>query len=101
LVNTKHTSGHILPEQIPVDLVALSDIKSTMERAADAGNKTSKLAIMFARVFKAFSDASDETALLQESVEEKARQILINHNVKSEDFQGFDWDKGVIKVQVK
>ena len=101
MVNKKHAEGAVyLPDQVPIDVSALADMKATLIKAVQAQETASKLAIGFVKMLKTTSDAADEAAFLEDAVNEKARQILNTHNVRPEVFEGFDWDKGVIKVKV-
>ena len=89
----------ILPSNVPISVDALADIKKTIENAAQARDQAAKYAITYTRLHKAFSDAADTAVLLEDSVNEKARQILGTHNVPEEDFIEFDFEKGVIVVR--
>lgn len=87
--------------ETPIDVKQLSDAKEAIEKAADLRDKVARVSVGFVKAMRAVEEVSMAVEMTEEDLNTKLIQILNTHNVKQEDFRGWDWDRGMIRYENK
>lgn len=86
-------------EQVPIDLKQLASAKAGLLDAEKVAQQVAQAGITVTKAVAQAARLGQEAEKTENDVREQLRQILATHGVKADEFRGFDFDKGVVKIQ--
>lgn len=93
--------GEVETEQVPIDIKQLADAKAVLMEAEQAAQAAAGAGISLVKTIGYVAQMSVKAEEAEKKTRESLRQILATHNIRVDEFMGFDFDKGVVNIRKK
>lgn len=86
-------------EEVPIDPEQLEASKRALADSDKISNESSQLGVSLAKLVAQTAQKGQESEEAERTIQASLRQIIVSLAIKPDEFRGFDFDKGIVKIQ--